>query len=52
MEQLRMDLMILVRLLSGGIVEEVITRWGLMSGLVWLPFDGRWAQPRSSPNAS
>lgn len=36
METLRMDLGLLARLLYGGIAEEVLTRWGLLSGLVWL----------------
>jgi hypothetical protein len=36
-----------VRLLYGGIVEEVLTRWGLMSALVW----GLWrlSGPASAP---
>jgi hypothetical protein len=36
MEELRNGLGIWGRLLYGGIVEEVLVRWGLMSLLVWL----------------
>lgn len=36
MESLRLNLGVWSRLLYGGIVEEVIVRWGLMSLLVWL----------------
>ena len=36
MEALRFGLGVWSRLLYGGIVEEVISRWGLMSLLVWL----------------
>ncbi|HEY33075.1 MAG TPA: CPBP family intramembrane metalloprotease [Dehalococcoidia bacterium] len=36
MENLRMGLGIWGRILYGGIYEEVLTRWGLMSLLVWL----------------
>jgi hypothetical protein len=35
-DELRCGLRIWARLLYGGIVEEVMTRWGLMSLLVWL----------------
>ncbi len=36
MEQLRMDLGPWARLLYGGIVEEVLFRWGVMSLLAWI----------------
>ncbi len=36
MEGLRMDLGIHARLLYGGVVEEVLTRWGLLSGFIWI----------------
>jgi hypothetical protein len=36
MESLRMNLGLSGRLLYGGIVEEILTRWGLQSVLVWL----------------
>lgn len=36
MEGLRMGTGIWVRILYGGIVEEVLMRWGLMTFLVWL----------------
>jgi hypothetical protein len=36
MEKLRMDLGLSGRILYGGIVEEVLTRWGLQSVFVWL----------------
>ena len=36
MEKLRMGLGIWSRLLYGGIFEEVLTRWGLLSLFVWL----------------
>ena len=36
MEELRNDLGIAGRLLYGGIAEEVLARWGLMSLLAWL----------------
>jgi hypothetical protein len=36
MEMLRMDLGLWARLLYGGIVEEVLFRWGVMTLLVWL----------------
>jgi len=36
MESLRMGLGIWSRILYGGIYEEVLTRWGLMSLFVWL----------------
>jgi hypothetical protein len=35
-DRLRNELGIWARVLYGGIVEEVLTRWGLMSLLVWL----------------
>ena len=35
-EKLRMDLGLAGRLLYGGIDEEVLTRWGLMTLLVWI----------------
>lgn len=43
MEELRMDLGLWARLLYGGIVEEVLFRWGVVTLLVWLGaklFDG------------
>jgi hypothetical protein len=36
MEALRMDLGLWARLLYGGIVEEVLFRWGVMTLLAWL----------------
>lgn len=36
MEKLRMDLGLSGRVLYGGIVEEVLTRWGLQSVFIWL----------------
>ena len=36
MERLRLEAGILTRIFYGGIVEEVLMRWGLMSFLVWL----------------
>jgi hypothetical protein len=36
MEGLRMGLGIWSRLLYGGVVEEILVRWGLMTSLVWL----------------
>ncbi|MCK4433039.1 MAG: CPBP family intramembrane metalloprotease [Methanomicrobia archaeon] len=36
MERLRMDLGLAGRLLYGGIAEEVLTRWGLLSFFIWL----------------
>jgi hypothetical protein len=36
MERLRMNLGISGRLLYGGIVEEILTRWGLLPVIVWL----------------
>lgn len=36
MEGMRHDLGVAARLLYGGIVEEVLTRWGLLTPLVWL----------------
>jgi hypothetical protein len=36
MEKLRMELGLAGRVLYGGIVEEVLFRWGVMSLLVWL----------------
>jgi hypothetical protein len=36
MEDLRLDLGLWSRLLYGGIVEEVLFRWGVMTALVWL----------------
>jgi len=49
MEGLRNGLGIWGRVLYGGIVEEVLTRWGLMTLLVWL---GSLLVPGSSPAAS
>ncbi len=36
MESLRMNLGLSGRILYGGIVEEILTRWGLQSVLIWL----------------
>jgi hypothetical protein len=36
MEELRMELGLWARLLYGGIVEEVLFRWGVMTLLVWI----------------
>jgi membrane protease YdiL (CAAX protease family) len=36
MEELRMDLGLWARLLYGGIVEEVLFRWGVLSLLAWI----------------
>ncbi len=36
MEALRLEMGIASRLLFGGIVEEILFRWGVMTGLVWL----------------
>ena len=36
MEELRMDLGLWARLLYGGIVEEVLFRWGVMTLLAWI----------------
>ncbi len=36
MEKLRMDLGLSGRILYGGIVEEILTRWGLQSVVIWL----------------
>ncbi|MBU6996022.1 MAG: CPBP family intramembrane metalloprotease [Theionarchaea archaeon] len=36
MEKLRMDLGLSGRILYGGIVEEVLTRWGLQSVVIWV----------------
>jgi hypothetical protein len=36
MEKLRMDLGLSGRILYGGIVEEILTRWGLQSVVVWV----------------
>ncbi|MBU7013595.1 MAG: CPBP family intramembrane metalloprotease [Theionarchaea archaeon] len=36
MEKLRMDLGLPGRVLYGGIVEEVLTRWGLQSVIIWV----------------
>jgi membrane protease YdiL (CAAX protease family) len=40
----RFTLPILARVSYGGITEEVLLRWGLMSALVWLAW--RWVQQR------
>lgn len=45
-EKLRMDLGLAGRLLYGGIDEEVLTRWGLMTLLVWI---GRLLSGETSP---
>lgn len=36
MESLRMQMGLTGRLLYGGVLEEVLTRWGLMSAIAWL----------------
>lgn len=36
MEGLRMQLGMFARILYGGVVEEILTRWGLLSLLIWL----------------
>jgi hypothetical protein len=38
MEKLRMDLGLSGRILYGGIVEEILTRWGLQSVVVWVGY--------------
>ncbi|MGC1121952.1 MAG: CPBP family intramembrane glutamic endopeptidase [Candidatus Methanofastidiosia archaeon] len=38
MEKLRMDLGLSGRILYGGIVEEILTRWGLQSVVVWVMY--------------
>ena len=38
MEELRTGLGLAGRLLYGGILEEVLTRWGIMSGVAWVGF--------------
>ena len=38
MEGLRMQMGLAGRLLYGGILEEVLSRWGMMSALAWLGF--------------
>ena len=38
MEELRTGLGLAGRLLYGGILEEVLTRWGIMSGVAWIGF--------------
>ncbi len=35
-EKLRLEMGIVSRVLFGGIVEEILFRWGVMTGLVWL----------------
>ena len=44
------DIPLVAKLLYGGVTEEVIMRWGLMSALVWLPWrllQGRNGLPRA-----
>ncbi len=36
MERVRLRMGVVARVLHGGIVEEVIFRWGLMTGIAWL----------------
>ena len=35
-EEIRIQLGLSGRLLFGGLVEEILTRWGLMTVMVWL----------------
>jgi membrane protease YdiL (CAAX protease family) len=35
------------KLLYGGVTEEILMRWGLMSALIWLPW--RFLQRRNGP---
>ena len=44
------DTPLAVRLLYGGVTEEILLRWGLMSLLVWLAW--RFAQGRNGPPSS
>lgn len=42
---------LLARMLYGGITEELLLRWGLMTALVWLPWrflQGRQGAPRAA----
>lgn len=43
----RLDIPLVARLLYGGVTEEVLMRWGLMTVLVWLPW--RAIQKRIGP---
>lgn len=43
----RMELPLLARVLYGGITEELLLRWGLMTALAWLAW--RFAQHRQGP---
>ena len=48
--QQRFELPILARVLYGGITEEVLLRWGLMTALVWVAWrlgQGRQGPPRA-----
>lgn len=41
------DIPLIAKLLYGGVTEEVLMRWGLMTLLVWLPW--RFQQKRAGP---
>jgi membrane protease YdiL (CAAX protease family) len=45
--QQRFTLPILARVLYGGVTEEVLLRWGLMTALVWLAWRRRKGTPRA-----
>ncbi|MFD0740354.1 CPBP family intramembrane glutamic endopeptidase [Lysobacter koreensis] len=39
------EIPVIAKLLYGGVTEEVLMRWGLMTVLIWLPW--RWMQKRA-----
>jgi hypothetical protein len=41
------ELPLAAKVLYGGVTEEVLLRWGLMSALIWLPW--RWLQKNANP---
>lgn len=45
--QQRFNLPILARVLYGGVTEELLLRWGLMTALVWLAWRRRKGTPRA-----
>lgn len=46
----RFEIPLIAKVLYGGITEEILMRWGLMTLLIWLPW--RFLQQRSGPPLS
>lgn len=47
---MQFEIPLIAKVLYGGITEEILTRWGLMTLLIWLPW--RFLQQRSGPPLS